>query len=54
VARKSMAQLEKMFFDFAGKNPSVRNPKKVSKAFKRILRRARPSEEEVQALYAAF
>jgi len=54
VARKSMVQLEKMFFEFAKANKTVRNPKKVSKAFKRILRRARPSEEEVQALYAAL
>ncbi|MFH1056766.1 MAG: TrmJ/YjtD family RNA methyltransferase [Candidatus Micrarchaeota archaeon] len=54
AARENLSQLEGMFFEFAKRNPTVRNPKKVSLAFKRILRRARPTEEEVQALFAAF
>ncbi|HIH20203.1 TPA: RNA methyltransferase [Candidatus Micrarchaeota archaeon] len=54
ASRKRIAQLEKMFGDFTAQNPAVRNKKTVSTAFKRILRRARPSQEEVQALYPAF
>ena len=52
--RKKLAQLEKMFLQFASSNKTILHPAKVGKAFKRILRRARPSDDEVQALFSAF
>lgn len=52
--REKLDRLEKLFFEFASKNKTIRDPVKVSTAFKRILRRARPSEKEIQALFPAF
>lgn len=52
--RERMAKLEELFLEFAKSNKTIRDPKKVATAFKRILRRSRPSEKEVQALFPAF
>jgi len=52
--REKLERLEKMFFEFAKGNKTVRDPKKVATSFKRILRRARPSEKEIQTLFPAF
>ncbi|MEM4255247.1 MAG: TrmJ/YjtD family RNA methyltransferase [Candidatus Norongarragalinales archaeon] len=52
--RHKLERLEKLFFEFALRNKTIRDPKKVATAFKRVLRRARPSEKEIQALFPAF
>lgn len=52
--RHKLDRLEKMFLEFARENKGVHDPEKVATAFKRVLRRARPSDEEIQALYPAF
>ncbi len=52
--REKLERLEEMFYDYAKSNKSIRDPKKVATAFKRILRRARPSEKEIQTLFPAF
>ncbi len=52
--RRKMERLERMFAGFVRNNKSVRDPEKVATAFKRVLRRSRPSDAEIQALYPAF
>jgi len=52
--REKLQRLEKLFLEFAKGNKTIRDPVKVSTAFKRILRRARPSETEIQTLFPAF
>ncbi len=51
--KKNIESLEKLFARLVSRMQTVRDKKKVSNAFKRVLRRARPSEQEVQALFAA-
>ncbi|MFH1199719.1 MAG: TrmJ/YjtD family RNA methyltransferase [Candidatus Micrarchaeota archaeon] len=54
AGRAQSAQLEKMFLQIASSQPAVRDAKKVSKAFANILRRARPADDEAQALFAVL
>ena len=52
--RKRLKVLEGKFEELARRTPGVKNPEKVALAFKRLLRRSRPSAEELQALFAVF
>ncbi|MBI5229208.1 hypothetical protein HY991_03790 [Candidatus Micrarchaeota archaeon] len=52
--KKELEQLEKMFSAITESVGGVRNARKVSLAFKKILCRSQPSKDEVQNLFAAF
>jgi TrmH family RNA methyltransferase len=52
--KKDVESLEKMFREMVAGLPSVRDKRKVALAFERILDRARPAENEVNALFAAL
>lgn len=54
ASRKKTALLTKFFSEAVKKMRRVRDKRRVSLAFERVLRRAVPSESEVQALFAAF
>ena len=51
---KKMLALMKLFEETLARLPRVREKKKVSLALKRVLERAPASDDEVQALFAAF
>jgi TrmH family RNA methyltransferase len=52
--RKQVKTLEALFAEFVSQNRKVRDKKKVSTAFKRILDKGLPSGDEASALMAAF
>lgn len=54
ASREKRADLQALFSFIAHSVPSVRDAKKVSTSFKNVLERARPTEQEAQALYAAL
>ncbi|MFH1750661.1 MAG: TrmJ/YjtD family RNA methyltransferase [Candidatus Micrarchaeota archaeon] len=52
--RSQVKFLEKMFSETIGGFGEIRDKKKVWTAFSNVLGRARPSDEELQALFVAF
>ncbi|MEK6954828.1 MAG: TrmJ/YjtD family RNA methyltransferase [Candidatus Micrarchaeota archaeon] len=52
--KKQVKFLEKMFGETVSMLGEIRDKKKVETAFKNVLGRARPSDEELQALFVAF
>jgi tRNA C32,U32 (ribose-2'-O)-methylase TrmJ len=51
---KEIENLDRMFYAKVSRNKKIRNRKAVAGALKRILRRARPTKMEINALHAAF
>ncbi|MBI3587983.1 TrmJ/YjtD family RNA methyltransferase [Candidatus Micrarchaeota archaeon] len=54
ASREKRALLESVFSHLAQSMSSIKNPQKVSQAFRNVVERSRPSDEEVQAMMAAF
>ncbi|PIO06402.1 hypothetical protein COT29_01285 [Candidatus Micrarchaeota archaeon CG08_land_8_20_14_0_20_59_11] len=54
ASKKERETLALLFERFVGRNPRVRDKKKVALAFKRVIERARVTDDEAQALLAAF
>ncbi len=54
ASKKKISSLVKLFEETLARLPRVRDKKKVSLAFKRVLERAPASDDEAQALFAAF
>ncbi len=54
AGKGKIARLEKMFEEIVSSLASVRDKKKVARAFNQIVSRARPGDDEVQALFAAL
>ena len=52
AAREKRQDVARLFGEIVAGLPVVRYPEKVSNAFKNVLERGRPTEEEIQALYA--
>jgi tRNA/rRNA methyltransferase len=53
AARGKLERLQKMFAETLALAPTVHDKGKVARAFGQILARARPADDEVQALFAA-
>ena len=54
ASEHKLAMLEALFADALKSSPTVRDKKKVSKAFQRLVKRSLPSEEEVSTLLCAI
>ncbi len=54
ASREDREYLEKLFSELVHSMPVIKNPSKVSAAFKNVLERSRPSHDELQTLLAAF
>lgn len=54
AAEYKMAKLEELFGQAAAISPTVRNKKKVATAFRKVLRRSLPSDDEARTLLCAF
>jgi tRNA (cytidine32/uridine32-2'-O)-methyltransferase len=54
ASEHKLAMLEKLFGDAVKASPTIRDKKKVAKAFQRLVKRSLPSEEEVSTLLCAL
>ena len=54
ASEHKLGMLERLFEDAAKASPTIRDKKKVAKAFQRLVKRSLPSEEEVSTLLCAL